>query len=146
MICTRPPKKNAAGSTMGTPALFSRPLWYMPSMNDVVANAVTAHAAGSAIPAGEAGVTCRSSAAFCPIASDAVIVPLPCVAAARPRLLRGRGLAIPVVSLACGRSLPSPPPAQERGPSARGPDGDALAAHEAADGHGGLAGEQLDMV
>ncbi len=58
MICTRPPKKKAAGSTIGVPAAFRIPVWYMPSMNEVVANAVTAQAAGSAIWARTAGVTC----------------------------------------------------------------------------------------
>ena len=50
MIWIKPPKKKATGITIPAPAGFSRCALYMPSMNDVAANAVTAHAAGLAMP------------------------------------------------------------------------------------------------
>jgi hypothetical protein len=50
-ICTSPPKKNVAGSTMAIPLAFGSPVWNMPGMNEVVADAVTADGAGLAIPA-----------------------------------------------------------------------------------------------
>jgi hypothetical protein len=59
MICTRPPKKNAAGQDDGDPALFSKWVSYMPSMNEVVANSVTARGAGLAICDGAADATGR---------------------------------------------------------------------------------------
>jgi hypothetical protein len=127
MICTRPPKKKAAGSTMGVPAAFSSPVWYMPSMNDVVANAVTAHAAGSAIRGGAAGVTRRSWADCCPSASGAVMVRLLCRVVPYLRHgLCGRAVLFARLRDACsgrvaGLSLPRPPSPQERGPSARMP-------------------------
>jgi hypothetical protein len=48
----------------------------MPSMNDVVANAVTAHGAGLAIPAGAGAGTCCPAADGL-VASDVVIAHLP---------------------------------------------------------------------
>jgi hypothetical protein len=150
MICTRPPKKKAAGSTMRTPAGFSSPLWYMPSMNDVVANAVTAHAAGSAIPGGAVAlpadpgqtdvpphpmssscisfcVWCRPGGTVCRRES-CWLLRSPLVAATLP--------AVMILSASAAGTGSGRPDAAA----------DALAVHEAAYGHGRLPGQQLDVT
>jgi hypothetical protein len=100
----------------------------MPSMNGVVANAVTAQAAGSAIWARTAGVTCWSWACCAPSAFDAVMVGSP---------------------LLVEPSLDCHWPARHRrrkGLRWAGFRSGMPAAHEPAHGHGRLPGEQLDMV